>query len=967
MTTFRDSIPTFLNGISQQNAALRENNLLDDAVNWEFLPSEGLTKRYPTEFVSELRTFDGDPLDLTGAHFVAMERDDQDYLLAFYDDTVNFQGGKFAVWDAQGNPVEVVNDIGGFENQFDYIHSTPSEMIRTQQVADALYVVNRARQVIGAPGTPEDPWALEHPGAGMAIKQSANNLDYSVTVQTEGMAQPHTITYRTPSSTTHNPGFTALALGSSAVPGSPNDANILSRGFFFFHEFLVARDTAEPYSSGWQNTVSPSSITDLRFYYRAGAISAAPSGTTRTEIPRSDFVFDSFTGACAYTGSDASALNADYWIIEQVNATDLQRGVAPNDVIRQFMLSLRDYFDGSSPERPEVRIEGNHIGPLNDKDDFEWSPTLDTSSNAIYVYFETPTSADDPIETWTVNDGEGGDFSSGWQKEIEGITDLPVFWKNGAVVKLTGNSVGKADDEYVGFTIAGATSGTFGRGVWRETVARGLPDGAFERDTMPHLIRREPDGSGGFRFRMGYGPWVGRSVGDSDSSEEPSFVGERILDVFWHENRLGLLAGPHLIMSESGNANNFWRTTLNALTDADPIDVTLTNLDGDTAFNGVPYDGSLMVFAEQAQTRISSEGPLSINSIEAPVVAGFRCSGVVRPVVSGRSLFFAYTTGDFTQIRQLIPGQYRADFQDAQTTIAVDKLIPNTTRKLIPNHTSDALVVLTDDRSQLFVHQYLQTSRESMMSAWGRWEFPGSNVEDVLPIGDRLFMPMVRDGKTYLESLLFGAGRGDQLNDFKPRLDRLSPAENATYDRSTDSTTWDVPFSFTADDEISLVAADGTVLRFGAPMTVTSSDPVASTVTAPGDLRRQPMLVGVPFNAEIKLSKPVLKQPSYRGGMFAPVGGRQIVRDIIFTVADTGYLRGSVDVLAGAPSTEEFLAYNDNTGALVESATRNGEFRIPIYAEVDEFRLTVSNPTPLPSTLVSGAWTIRYNQKKANR
>ena len=127
------------------------------------------------------------------------------------------------------------------------------------------------------------------------------------------------------------------------------------------------------------------------------------------------------------------------------------------------------------------------------------------------------------------------------------------------------------------------------------------------------------------------------------------------------------------------------------------------------------------------------------------------------------------------------------------------------------------------------------------------------------------------------------------------------------------------------------------------------------------------MFAGVPFTAQIELSKPVLKQPSYRGGMFAPVGGRQIVRDIVFTLADTGYLKASVDVMAGAPSTEEFLAYNDNTGALVESATRNGEFRVPIYAEVDEFRLTVSNPTPLPSTLVSGAWTIRYNQKKANR
>jgi len=944
---------------------MRENNLLDDCDNFEFLPAEGLTKRFPTDFVSELRTFADASVDLTGATFVALERDDEDYVLGFYTDGGGT--GRIAAWDSQGTPVEIQSDLVGDADQLDYVQDATNVDLRWQQVADALYLVDRRRAVVGSPGALEVEWFRNNPGAGLAILQGAYNTDYSVRIKTEGMANPFTYTYRSPSFTSHSKGHTVLELGSSTVPGSPNDIQFTSRGHYFFHSFLVAADTVAP-ALTFASAVRPASITDIRFYYQSGSTTSVGAAMiTAVEIPRTDFTFDSFTGACAYTGQDPAALNADRWILEQVNDTQLQRGVAPNDIVRQLMIGLREHFDGSDPERPQIRTEGNQIGPLDDKTDGAWSPIQDTTSNAIRVYFQDNLNADDPIETWDVQDGEGGQFSAGWQKEVAALTDLPVFWKTGAVVKLTGDTLNKADDEYVEFIIEGGGYGEFGRGVWRETVARGLADGSFDLTTMPHLIKREEDGSGGYRFRLSYGQWNSRSVGDDDSAPEPSFVGERIFDICWHENRLGLVAGPHLVMSESGNAKNFWRTTLNAIKDSAPIDVTLTNLDGDTAFNCIPYDGSLMVFAEQAQTRISSDGPLSVSSIEAPVVSGFRCSGVVRPVVSGRSLFFSYTTGDYTQIRQLIPGQYRADFQDAQTTIAVDQLIPSSARKLIPNHTSDALVVLTDDKDQVFIHQYLQTSRESMMSAWGRWSFPGSNVEDVLMIGDRVYMPMVRNGKTYLETLLFGAGRGDQLNSFKPRLDRQAVPTSASYDRGTDSTTWVVPFDFDVDDTVALAASQSGLLDFGSPVTVTSSNPGASTITAPGNLTSQPMVAGVEYTASFAMSHPILKQPSYKGGMFQPVGNRQIVRDLTLNLTDTGYMRADVEVVAGESSDEEFIAWSDQTGLLDASSTRTGEFRIPILADVNEFRLVVSNSTALPSTVVSGAWTIRYNSKKASR
>lgn len=71
--SFRQSIPAFLGGISQQSRAIRPTNLVDDCANIEHLPSEGATKRYPTEHVETLSEDVGgyiDPLSQSQTHAV---------------------------------------------------------------------------------------------------------------------------------------------------------------------------------------------------------------------------------------------------------------------------------------------------------------------------------------------------------------------------------------------------------------------------------------------------------------------------------------------------------------------------------------------------------------------------------------------------------------------------------------------------------------------------------------------------------------------------------------------------------------------------------------------------------------------------------------------------------------------------------------------------------------------------------
>lgn len=972
MATFRDTIPSFLGGITQQTPALRGNNLVDDSVNMEYLPTEGATKRYPSIFEGELLDPNGSSVNLDGARFVSIERDDENYILAMGSDEFNV--GFLYAWDANGNAIVVEDTNGNPSNLMSYLDFTEYSDIKLQQVADALFVANRRVVVDGAPGKSYPQWYIDNPGGGIAVLQGSYEVDYNLRVRTEGMGAAKAFSYRAPNfqDRTSTSGDTATIPVPAASTGSISDSDPATRGWWFLHGATIngSGDMLDiyPVSGAWSSQVFPRTPNDIKVYYGPTLAVGDPPGTSGSaavEIPIDDFAIDCFSGAIKYLGTDSNVLSAAFWYVKQQGAYSTTYGASPSEIIRRFYGLLTDWFDGSSIDRPQVTLEGSRFGDLSDKSDLLWDPENLPTGNSLRIFFEDTVGDDDPITAFTFQDSEGGNFTSSWRDEVETLTDLPIFWKNGAVVKLTGGTLDKSDDEYIEFITDDDED--FDRGVWRESALPGLDSGGYNSNTMPLVVQRMEDGSGGYKFRWSYGEWDQRSVGDETSSPVPSFVGERIMDIFWHENRLGFLAGPNLILSESGQAYNFWRTTLNAVTDSDVIDVTLANMEGDTLFHAMSYDSRLMVFSDSSQSAVTSQGPLSARSIEAPVLSNFRCSPSLRPVAQGRSLFFGFGTGEYSQIRQLVPGQYQSDYQDAQITIGVPQLLNRNTRKIVSSNTSDALLFLSDDTSEVFVYQYLQSSAETLMSAWGRWSFTGSDILDVVALGDKLFFVMGRDGKSYLESVLFGSGRGDVVNNFEARLDRRSSALTGVYDYNTAETTFTLPFDFAEEDNVVLAASDNSYLKFGTLVTPTDKDPVAKTVSIAGDFSQQPMFAGIPFESKLVMSRPLVKMPSQKGGLHATVGGRQICRDLVIYLADTGYAKATVEIVGSPTTTEEFLGDVAGVGSITPATTRSDEFRIPIHADVNEFRVTVGSDTALPFSAVTGAWTTRYTNKKPSR
>ena len=98
--------------------------------------------------------------------------------------------------------------------------------------------------------------------------------------------------------------------------------------------------------------------------------------------------------------------------------------------------------------------------------------------------------------TLSSKDTGTGENTKAIKTVVDDLDDLPVKAFEGFIVKVQGSQATEYDDYYVRFTLNKEypTLGEYGDGVWKETVAPGIPY-RFDETTMPHVLIRNEDGS----------------------------------------------------------------------------------------------------------------------------------------------------------------------------------------------------------------------------------------------------------------------------------------------------------------------------------------------------------------------------------------------------------------------------------------------------------------------------------------
>ena len=584
------------------------------------------------------------------------------------------------------------------------------------------------------------------------------------------------------------------------------------------------------------------------------------------------------------------------------------------------------------------------------------------------------------------NDSQGNTKMTIIKDSVQQFTDLPNVSPNGYVVEIIGDEGTDFDNYYVKFTTN--NGGAFEEGQWSETVEAGIPF-KFNYDTMPHVLIRQADGN--FRFARVDGDtytisgtdftlpkWGERIVGDLESAPDPSFIGNKINNVFFFRNRLGFLAADNVILSTVSEFFNFFPETVISVLDTEPIDVAASHTKVAILKHAVTMGEKLILFSEQTQFVLSSSADnLTPSTANVLVQTEFESNAAAQPVGSGSSIYFLTKKGSFAGIREYIIAGNQQIQDAANTTIHVPRLIPSGIFKMAVSNNQDILVLLgTENPNKLYVNRWLYGEGfTKALNAWFTYTINSNrSILNIDFIGTDLIMVIEEANKVTLEKIPFETNFREPNAEFEYHLDHkvteATSGVSVAYNSATGISTFTVPYRLRANMNIvgrylasnetsTFVDAQGntkTLVSGQALTTTNATNGSTSTITATGDFRNSKFIIGEPYEMHYRFSQQRLTQGG--GGATELISGRLQIHHFYIKYEDSGFFQVEVTPENRDTSLHKF------TGRLLGAASASigqinldtGTFKVPIMSKSDRVDIDVKNNTFLPTLLASAEY-----------
>jgi hypothetical protein len=531
---------------------------------------------------------------------------------------------------------------------------------------------------------------------------------------------------------------------------------------------------------------------------------------------------------------------------------------------------------------------------------------------------------------------------------VQRFDDLPNKAPDGYIAHVQGDQTNNFDDYYVKFVSDNGTQTISGEGTWIEWIK---PNIQFELDyaTMPHLLIRQPDGS----FTFEQAEWGDRAVGDEISIPTPSFVGNKLTDIFFFQNRLGFLSGENVNMSRISEYFDFFSTTARTILDDDPIDVAASHTKVSSLKHAIPFDRKLLLFSDQTQFIFKGGEFLSPKNTSITQTTEYEASTVAQPAAAGNVVYFPANRGGFTAIREyyVIDDTDRSDATDVTSHVA--KYVPDGVYSMTASTSENALVCLTDgEQSNLYVYKYHYAGREKVQSAWFKYTFNGITILNAEFIESALYIVGNKGGSTVLFKLHFDAGRFDPDQEYVTRLDFRLTEDDVTmvYDAVTNQTTITPPITLTDPIVVTRGSNHGTIL--------------GTSLVLSGDKTAETFYVGERYTMTYEFSEPTLKEPTGTGGRVAITGGRLQIKHWLLRYQDSGDFTVKVEprhrplTEYGLGGTFDYTGRSIGGGANVLGSTTlaSGDFRFPVMSKADRLRVFIESDSHLPCQFLSAEW-----------
>ena len=720
MALVSKSIPNLINGVSQQPAALRLESQGEVQENGFSDVVDGLKKRPPTKFLKQLKCISSsssgsnstnlnarsDYVNLSGletAFFHTYKRsDDEQYHVIItsvkkvhvydIDGNLRYQSGHGS-WLANGD--WIVNN-SDHTSATAYLPTTPSDITSTS-VADATFIVNKAKTVAMSPNRVPSNDLNQ---ALVYLKSVNYGRNYTVKMASKANILNPDAEHTTVKQVTE----TVTGVGDQVNSDDLKVSSVISQ----------TRNTNPCLREGIDNELGSTVIANFQSY-----------GAELTSITAYDATISGMyiTAANAAAGKYVVQVGGVTIPYKTNTGTDYELNgwsVVSSNKIRFPVYALQ--LVGNPQQGIRVRDAGRILYTANSSSTHGFiSP--ETSNDEPYFIINTPKDSGNVRDfDIQVTDDDGGVNLKAFKGNAKSFTDLPNQCENGFRLGVVGDNQKKEDDFHVVFT------GEAGAGYWKETVAYNLQND-FDLSTMPHTLRQNANLS--FTFGIGTeedgNQWQSRKAGDDNTNPAPSFVGQKITDIFFHRNRLGVLSGENVIFSEASGYFNFWRTTVRSLLDSDPIDVSVSQNEVSELKAAVPIQNNLLLFSNLNQFTLSASQLLTPAEVTVDQSTKYECDLTTSPVGAGNSVFFATKSGSYAGVREFFTRD-DTEIKDAvDITSHVPEYLTGNIREFAASSNEDMLVALTtSNKKECYIYKWYNSSQERLQSSWSKWTFSKS-------------------------------------------------------------------------------------------------------------------------------------------------------------------------------------------------------------------------------------------------
>jgi hypothetical protein len=571
----------------------------------------------------------------------------------------------------------------------------------------------------------------------------------------------------------------------------------------------------------------------------------------------------------------------------------------------------------------------------------------------------------------SASDGYGDKASQIIYDSVQNFSDLPATGIDGQVVEVKGDASTNFDNYWVKWM--DSTS------VWEETLKPAI-EYRLDYDKMPHLLIRTADGN--FRLTQADGSsytisatsydvpaWGDRLVGDLDSAPNPSFVDTNINDIFFFNNRLGMIADENVILSRSSEYFEYFAETVTDVLDTDLIDINVSHTKVSVLKSAIPFDEDLLLFSDQTQFILSGGASLTPANVTVNVATEYEnTTGTVKPVGAGSNVFFGYERGNYLGIREYYLESDGETNTGEDITANVPKYIPSNVFKFALASNENILIALSSTSTEvnnLYVYQWFYADAKRLQSSWHKWSFGTSSNVTILNvdfIGSTLYLLMERSDGVYIETMDVAPATVDASADYLTHLDRKISNDTSgvseSYNAGTNQTTITIPY--TRDNAMKVVGASTASNVAGQAIDTVSQS--GTSIVVSGDITAYDYYLGETYTFSYTFSQQYMALgDQYASGTRTRVRqGRLQIRNWTVSYNDTAYFVATVTPDARDTSTTTFTGTIVGSGLAGTVNLEDGSFTFAVQSRNEGLTIALTNDSHLPCNFVNAEYEGYY-------